>query len=99
MFGHSFVDCEQGKWGYECNETCACVQENTRSCSPVNGYCHCDTGWYGQACENDTDECLEGHSCNLANEVCQNTAGSYKCNCKEGFKRDGDECAGTINEK
>lgn len=38
------------------------------------------------------DECAQGsHRCDR-NADCKNTAGSYKCYCKEGYKGDGYSC-------
>ena len=43
----------------------------------------------------DHDECsAEEHNCN-PNADCNNTPGSYRCTCKEGFNGDGFSCSGT----
>jgi fibulin 1/2 len=45
----------------------------------------------------DIDECVIGtHNCDKTNGGCLNNAGSYKCNCKSGFKleADGKTCKG-----
>ena len=35
----------------------------------------------------DYDECTQLSPCNGANEVCNNTVGSYKCSCESGYAR------------
>ena len=42
----------------------------------------------------DIDECLnETHGCDV-NAECNNTLGSYKCTCKDGFQGNGTKCTG-----
>ena len=42
----------------------------------------------------DIDECLkEIHGCDV-NAVCNNTQGSYKCTCEDGFQGNGTKCTG-----
>ena len=42
----------------------------------------------------DIDECLSGtHGCDV-NAECNNTLGSYKCTCKDGFQGNGTKCTG-----
>ncbi|XP_067306556.1 protocadherin Fat 4 [Pseudorasbora parva] len=45
--------------------------------------CSCPTGFTGDACEQDFDECTKGPCENGGN--CYNNPGSYYCQCKEGF--------------
>lgn len=41
----------------------------------------------------DVDECSKGeHNCDNDSEKCRNMPGSFTCDCKKGFKRDGDKC-------
>lgn len=41
----------------------------------------------------DVDECsTEEHDCDKATQSCRNMPGSFTCDCKKGFKRDGDKC-------
>ena len=43
----------------------------------------------------DVDECMNGtHDCNATSEFCNNTIGSYTCECKEGFEPDCNGCKG-----
>ena len=47
----------------------------------------------------DTDECLkEIHGCDV-NAVCNNTLGSYKCTCKDGYEGNGTNCTGQSQTK
>ena len=42
----------------------------------------------------DINECLkEIHDCDV-NAVCNNTQGSYKCTCEDGFQGNGTKCTG-----
>ncbi|XP_015748953.1 PREDICTED: sushi, von Willebrand factor type A, EGF and pentraxin domain-containing protein 1-like isoform X2 [Acropora digitifera] len=56
------------------------------------GYrCLCGSGFCGEHCETDIDECYVGNECS-ANALCQNLHGSYNCTCKEGYYGDGKNC-------
>ncbi|KAI8496318.1 hypothetical protein Bbelb_261590 [Branchiostoma belcheri] len=61
-------------------------------------YCVCRGGWEGEFCETDVNECKTVGCHPLA--TCNNTAGSYICECHEGYEGDGieactdkDECS------
>ena len=70
-------------------------------------FCRCKKGYQGNLffyiplCTNvihfvvsDIDECLNGtHGCDV-NAECNNTLGSYKCTCKDGFQGNGTKCTG-----
>ncbi|KAM5146730.1 epidermal growth factor-like protein 7 [Mantella aurantiaca] len=54
--------------------------------------CKCPTGWRGDLCHTDVDECAAGsHRCA---QTCVNTAGSFLCGCRDGFRlaEDGRSC-------
>ena len=47
----------------------------------------------------DTNECTEGkHDCHV-NAECNNTLGSYKCTCKDGYEGNGTNCTGQSEAK
>ena len=49
----------------------------------------------GQIC-NDVDECVRGLATCAVDAECKNTVGSFECQCKQGFKGDGEFCLGEI---
>ncbi|XP_074606931.1 uncharacterized protein LOC141859933 [Acropora palmata] len=56
------------------------------------GYrCLCGSGFCGEHCETDIDECYAGNECS-AIALCHNLHGSYNCTCKEGYYGDGKNC-------
>ncbi|KAB0404443.1 hypothetical protein E2I00_018377, partial [Balaenoptera physalus] len=64
--------------------------------------CICKSGWQGEKCEFDINECKDPSNVNGGcNQICDNTPGSYHCSCKSGFVmlsnkkdcRDVDECS------
>lgn len=61
--------------------------------SPV---CVCDVGFHlapdGRSCL-DEDECADKRRCPGEGLTCLNSVGSYKCVCRPGFLRSGDQCA------
>ena len=45
----------------------------------------------------DIDECAQVNGpCKSANSKCKNTVGSFHCQCKDGFVKNGDDCEGTV---
>ena len=61
---------------------------NGGSCSDQEGVAVCDcsivTGYGGVRCDEDINECTEGHECQNSG-ICQNTVGDYTCTCDNRF--------------
>ncbi|KAM6297217.1 epidermal growth factor-like protein 7 [Aegotheles albertisi] len=66
-----------------CNRAlCWMPCQNGGSCT-FPGRCACLLGWTGRDCQTDVDECAsQSHGCA---QLCINTAGSYRCACRDGF--------------
>lgn len=45
-----------------------------------------------RCCFSDIDECALETTCSKGHEKCVNLQGSYRCDCVEGYKRDGSYC-------
>ncbi|PFX16148.1 Fibrillin-2, partial [Stylophora pistillata] len=69
---------------HQCQNSAWCVKQH------VNYMCVCNSsGWTGNFCEQDVNECEKGlHGCH-ADATCNNTEGSYNCSCKAGLIGDG----------
>ena len=48
----SSTECPAPFWGYQCKQTCLCVNGGT--CHHANGMCTCPPGWVGPLC-NDSE--------------------------------------------
>ncbi|XP_073697614.1 growth arrest-specific protein 6-like [Garra rufa] len=79
-----------------------CNHYGTVRCEDKKGefQCHCFTGWSGVRCEKDVDECSRGNG--GCEHHCNNTMGSYRCSCRQGYTLSGhrtcldvDECVET----
>ncbi|KAJ8261352.1 hypothetical protein COCON_G00170750 [Conger conger] len=91
---HFYPECCPG-WrrvhSHNCNQAvCAQPCVNGGSCIRPN-HCVCPQGWTGQHCQTDVDECSGPNPCS---QRCVNTAGSYRCGCREGYSLawDGHSC-------
>lgn len=81
----------------ECSLSCTCNFETTIECDRTTGDCTCKSGWTGNNCSDDIDECSASEDINCtANSECVNTNGSYICECTDGFiKSSHGDCIGT----
>lgn len=70
----------------QCREACSCDMKNTVICNSVTGDCLCKTGWKGQNCSEDVNECQENlRRCDTnLYQVCVNCLGSSHCECLYG---------------
>uniref|UniRef100_A0A8W8MTE0 Uncharacterized protein n=2 Tax=Magallana gigas TaxID=29159 RepID=A0A8W8MTE0_MAGGI len=93
--GISCEPCGKFFYGENCETPCKCGR-GSKTCDNIKG-CVCESGWTGESCEQDVDEC-QSNPCPGHHDVCVNTPGSYRCECPPGFRkingfcRDIDEC-------
>ncbi|CAG2228191.1 unnamed protein product [Mytilus edulis] len=88
----SCTACDEGEWGQNCAENCTCVIANTNSCNKTEGSCNCKTGWAGDYCESDVNECTSNSTICPTYSMCENTNGSYVCVCNDGYFKSADVC-------
>lgn len=85
-------------------EPLPCNEDGYVNCKDGRGAftCFCKSGWQGQRCEFDINECRNPLNTNGGcTQICNNTPGSYHCSCKTGFVllsnkkdcKDVDECS------
>uniref|UniRef100_A0AC34GEI0 EGF-like domain-containing protein n=1 Tax=Panagrolaimus sp. ES5 TaxID=591445 RepID=A0AC34GEI0_9BILA len=84
-------DCFYGFEGDKCERKTFCDPVSCSGhgiCSSSNGTstikCLCDSGWKGERCETDINEC-ENDPNLCAHGICINSPGSYFCRCLTGF--------------
>ncbi|KAJ8979652.1 hypothetical protein NQ317_006363 [Molorchus minor] len=84
--GYGGPQCEINLNTPHCSRRC----ENGGTCAR-HEVCRCPKGYTGRYCEQDVDECKEEKPCD---QICYNTPGSYKCQCREDFvlHSDGQSC-------
>ena len=91
-----FLECQTGRYGQDCAETCTCEPHSTITCPSVDGRCLCKDGFEGANCESDVNEC-KTESLNTCDDHsdCKNRHGDYYCECHEGYIPIGDNtCRG-----
>lgn len=79
------LECNEGKFGTDCSRTCSCNVTNTATCNHVNGTCTCKSGFQGDFCTDDADECQNLTLCSAEGQRCINTHGSFHCGCQDGW--------------
>lgn len=57
---------------------------NKAACSPDGKACQCSRGYKGHNCQDDFNECEQGSPC-YHRGFCENTFGSWKCYCLQGW--------------
>ncbi|KAL3836485.1 hypothetical protein ACJMK2_021917, partial [Sinanodonta woodiana] len=95
--GRTCIECDHFHYGINCTDECKCGI-GAETCDRVTG-CVCKSGWTGEKCDIDEDECGTNGICPSINIYCLNTPGSYQCLCKDGYQKnltgsctDIDEC-------
>uniref|UniRef100_A0A2C9KAY6 Uncharacterized protein n=1 Tax=Biomphalaria glabrata TaxID=6526 RepID=A0A2C9KAY6_BIOGL len=94
--GHSLqtdgATCAECSKGQNCNQTCDCEFINTDRCESQT--CNCSSGWTGQRCDKDINECVDSsYNCDQSqHKVCTNTPGSFQCSCQAGYSMVNDVC-------
>ncbi|KAL8563418.1 hypothetical protein ACOMHN_054780 [Nucella lapillus] len=83
-FAYRFY-CEENYYTETCDVFCEALDNSTGHYTCINGTgeINCNTGWTGENCTMDVDEC-EASPC-LNNGTCTNLPGSYHCACPNGF--------------
>uniref|UniRef100_A0A3B5KJS5 Growth arrest-specific 6 n=1 Tax=Takifugu rubripes TaxID=31033 RepID=A0A3B5KJS5_TAKRU len=75
-----------------------CNPGGTVRCEDKKGdfLCHCFTGWAGARCEKDVDECSKRNG--GCDHQCNNTMGSYRCSCHQGYMLVGRHMCDDVDE-
>uniref|UniRef100_A0A673AHQ2 Growth arrest-specific 6 n=1 Tax=Sphaeramia orbicularis TaxID=375764 RepID=A0A673AHQ2_9TELE len=75
-----------------------CNARGTVRCEDKKGdfLCHCFTGWTGARCEKDVDECSKRNG--GCDHECNNTMGSYRCSCHQGYMLVGRHLCDDVDE-
>ncbi|KAK7092483.1 hypothetical protein V1264_008221 [Littorina saxatilis] len=97
--GKTCVSCPAGTYGADCSMNCSCGVGTSR-CDAVTG-CLCKTGWTGDKCQHDVNECDLNSTrqlCEVSGAECVNLKGGYKCRCPTGYTEDNSGVCQDIDE-
>lgn len=87
--------CRSDRFGADCQQQCQCNVANTKTCDHVTGTCTCEPGFTGDTCDNDINECnINTFVCTEPFTRCDNTIGSYRCVCVDGYTKENGTCSG-----
>ena len=99
-------ECTETPLTHTCHTDAQCINYPNAEKLDLIGYtCQCNKGYLdkgppntpGRQCK-DENECLRENDCPVGISDCENTIGSYLCNCKEGYSGDGTTfCNGSYN--
>ncbi|XP_070174967.1 uncharacterized protein [Littorina saxatilis] len=96
--GLTCLPCPTGTYGENCTKSCACGLGASR-CDVTTG-CVCKSGWTGERCGQDINECdtvQTQEECLAKNAFCVNSQGGYECRCAPGYENVGNGCQ-DVNE-
>ena len=90
--------CPPQTYGENCAKSCACGI-GASHCDVIRG-CVCKSGWSGERCDQDIDECQTVQTqaeCLAQSARCVNSQGGYACRCAPGFtKNASNSCEGEL---
>ncbi|KAL4240889.1 hypothetical protein ACF0H5_001671 [Mactra antiquata] len=70
-----------------------CKSSTTKWYVPLTKRCVCKTGWRGDICGTDINECNDTGICNAySNTACLNKDGGYDCLCRVGYRNESNQC-------